>query len=131
MQSPARSAPGYLPYLGVSSPWVTNSTSGNLLSVYLTTADQLPGLVLEHVDTRFCPVLKGEYTWTLWGRTERITAAVGDVKVYGGELYRAISHVVDEGVQRFFTQLVVSDFLRLKHGQNALLRDTARSSEAP
>jgi hypothetical protein len=95
-------------------------------SAYLTTADQLPGLVLEHVDTRLCPALEGEYTWTLWGRAERIMTAVGDVKVYGGELYGAISHVVDEGIRSFFARLAASDFLRLKHQQNALLRDTAR-----
>ena len=94
---------------------------------YLTTAGQLPGLVFEHVDTQLCPILKGEHTWTLWGRTERITAAVGDVGVYGGELYGAISHVVDKGIQRFFAGLAISDFLSLKQRQNALLRDTARA----
>lgn len=91
------------------------------------TFKQLPGLLLEQVDTGLCPELNGETTWTLWGQTDSVVTNTHNLGAYNGDRHVAIAHLVDDSMSNFFARLSMSHFLRLKTSQNASLRDTARS----
>ena len=96
-------------------------------STHRLSSPQVPGLLLERVDERLCPTMKGKTTWTLWGQIDKASAIRNDLRNYPNELPRAIGHSVNDRVRDVFLRLSMSDFLRLKAEQNAAMRDNARA----
>lgn len=100
-----------------------------LLGVFSTwelTYQHLPGLLLDRVSETMCPTLGRGPNWSIWGNTETVAAALGDLRLHGNDPVRAITYRADRALEHFFIDIAVADLMRLLAARHAELRDGAR-----
>ncbi|MET7398850.1 hypothetical protein ABZS66_35720 [Dactylosporangium sp. NPDC005572] len=105
---------------------------GIIHSPYEVTSSQLPGLFLEATREDLVPALKGKNVRTLWGQRDQVRSGMGKVLyAYGGQWdeLAAIAGFCDDSVRAYLASLAISDYLQMKHEQQASLRDSARKGQ--
>ncbi|MFC4111077.1 hypothetical protein [Nonomuraea zeae] len=91
------------------------------------TCSNIPGLMLEKVDTGLCATFKDEKAWTLWGQRKSIAESVGDTSAYSDGIDGAVTYVLGEALREFLALLAIADLLELLDAKYAELRDKSRT----
>lgn len=96
------------------------------LSVYRRSSPNLPGLLLDEVESDLCPGITSGRTWGLVGNTTRVANATTHLAAYGGsDSATGIANHTDHSIHDFLVLLSLSDLLQVFERRYADLRDTA------
>lgn len=90
----------------------------------ITTADDLPGLIVDQVDPTMCPTLDSGRTWSLIGQRAAVLENGKITEFYGGN----IAAYVDQKIRGFIVRLSITEFLIVEELAIGSHRDIAKAN---